>query len=146
MSFVVSTANSLVSVSAYFAQGEHTSMSSLTKSPLNNPYVRLLMIIFSVGVAFGSNFHSSLLKNTQSSNSKEQITVNKISSVTLIDYERLREGMNLTDVRVILGSYGIEQKQVGKNVTVAWQNSDGSNITVIFYNGILQSKSQIGLK
>ena len=61
------------------------------------------------------------------------------------EYEQLRIGMSLTDVRSILG----RGSEVSSSATIAsftWKNPDASEITVIFERGKLKSKAQSGLK
>ena len=61
------------------------------------------------------------------------------------EYEQLRIGMSLTDVRSIL-SRGVEVSRSATIATFLWENPDGSKITVIFEHDKLKSKEQSGLK
>lgn len=60
------------------------------------------------------------------------------------EYEQLRIGMSLTDVRSILNR-GIEVSRSTTTATFVWENPDGSKITVTFENDRLKSKEQSGL-
>ncbi|MDZ8259876.1 hypothetical protein [Nostoc sp. ChiQUE01b] len=61
------------------------------------------------------------------------------------EYEQLRVGMSLTDVRSIL-SRGVEVSRSATMATFVWENPDGSKITVTFESDKLKSKEQSGLK
>jgi len=61
------------------------------------------------------------------------------------EYEQLRIGMSLTDVRSILYR-GIEVNRSATMATFVWENPDGSKITATFESERLKSKEQSGLK
>ncbi|MEH2167444.1 MAG: hypothetical protein V7K41_12370 [Nostoc sp.] len=61
------------------------------------------------------------------------------------EYEQLRIGMSLTDVRSIL-SRGVEVSRSATIATFLWENPDGSKIIVTFEHDKLKSKEQSGLK
>lgn len=61
------------------------------------------------------------------------------------EYEQLKIGMSLTDVRSILYQ-GTEVNSTATMATFVWKNPDGSKITVIFEHNKLKSKAQSGLK
>lgn len=61
------------------------------------------------------------------------------------EYEQLRIGMTLTDVRAILNP-GVETSRSATMATFRWENPDGSKITATFENDQLKSKEQNGLK
>lgn len=81
------------------------------------------------------------------SDSKEQ---NKSAQVELCrfgraEYEQLKPGMSLTEVRSILYR-GIEISRSVTTATFVWENPDGSKITATFESDRLKSKEQSGLK
>ncbi|MHC5718351.1 MAG: hypothetical protein ACYTX0_41290 [Nostoc sp.] len=61
------------------------------------------------------------------------------------EYEQLKIGMSLTDVRSILGR-GSEVSSSATMATFLWKNPDGSEITATFEHDKLKSKAQSGLK
>ncbi|MBN3871641.1 MAG: hypothetical protein HWQ23_15570 [Nostoc sp. JL33] len=61
------------------------------------------------------------------------------------EYEQLRIGMSLTDVRSILNP-GVEVSSSATMATFLWKNPDGSEITATFEHDKLKSKAQSGLK
>ncbi|TBR59301.1 hypothetical protein B4U84_19555 [Westiellopsis prolifica IICB1] len=61
------------------------------------------------------------------------------------EYEQLKIGMSLTEVRSILNR-GIEVRQSTTTATFVWENPDGSKITLTFEGNRLKSKEQSGLK
>ncbi|MCC5612262.1 hypothetical protein LC612_37465 [Nostoc sp. CHAB 5834] len=75
----------------------------------------------------------------------EQSTQVQLRLFDRAEYEQLRIGMSLTDVRSIL-SRGAEVNSSVTTATFVWENPDGSKITVIFEHGKLKSKAQSGLK
>ncbi|MCC5668177.1 hypothetical protein LC653_31030 [Nostoc sp. CHAB 5784] len=60
------------------------------------------------------------------------------------EYEQLRIGMSLTDVRSILNR-GVEVSRSATMASFVWENPDGSKITATFENDKLKSKKQSGL-
>ncbi|MCF2149376.1 hypothetical protein IQ276_023680 [Desmonostoc muscorum LEGE 12446] len=60
------------------------------------------------------------------------------------EYEQLKIGMSLTDVRSILNR-GVEVRRSETMATFVWENPDGSKITAIFQSDKLKSKEQLGL-
>ncbi|OYD86633.1 hypothetical protein CDG77_33980 [Nostoc sp. 'Peltigera membranacea cyanobiont' 213] len=61
------------------------------------------------------------------------------------EYEQLKIGMSLTDVRSILYQ-GTEVNSSATIATFVWENPDSSKITIIFEHDKLKDKSQSGLK
>jgi hypothetical protein len=59
----------------------------------------------------------------------------------LIDYERLKTGMTLTDVQAILGK-GTELESTATLATYEWKNADGSGLRCTFKQGKLNHKKQ----
>lgn len=73
-----------------------------------------------------------------------------LASVKMAHYEQVATGMTYADVVKIVGKEGKEQaRSEVEDFTItifSWANWDGSNMTVIFQNGAVQSKTQLGLK
>lgn len=115
----------------------------------NNTLARLLVkvklnIVIPAGVILGflaygfqTAFHPKQLEQSA------QVELRRFGRA---EYEQLRTGMSLTDVRSIILYRGIE---VNRSVTIAafvWENPDGSKITATFEHDKLKSKAQSGLK
>ncbi len=70
--------------------------------------------------------------------------------VTMSEYNQIYDGMTYGDVVRIIGSRGEELSRsstAGYTITMyAWKNKNGSNMTAMFENGKLTTKSQIGLR
>ena len=70
--------------------------------------------------------------------------------VTMSEYNQIYDGMTYGDVVRIIGSRGEELSRsstAGYTITMyAWSNKNGSNMTAMFENGKLTTKSQIGLR
>lgn len=71
-------------------------------------------------------------------------------TVTLEEYNKIKNGMSYKEVVKIIGFEGTENSQnelAGvKTVMYTWQNDDGSNMNAIFQNDKLTQKAQFGLK
>jgi|LSQX01.3.fsa_nt_gb hypothetical protein len=70
--------------------------------------------------------------------------------VTMSEYNQIYDGMTYGDVVRIIGSRGEELSRsstAGYTITMyAWSNKNGSNMTAMFENGKLTTKSQLGLR
>ena len=71
-------------------------------------------------------------------------------------YDRVREGMTLAEVRRIMGGHGemvsalhtaaVPGVRAPIDTTmVKWENPDGGNCHVMFQNGVVVSRAQVGL-
>lgn len=106
----------------------------------NNTLVRSLMnIALSLGFMLGSGFVYGLVQTA------EQPAQTELRRFGRAEYEQLRTGMTLTDVRSILYR-GIEVSRSETTATFIWENPDGSKITATFEHDKLKSKEQSGLK
>lgn len=104
--------------------------------------IRLLAMIFSVGVALGSGIGYGFIKFTSA---PDHPPVQTEQSFNRVGYERLVLGMSVTDVEAILGQ-GAETYRSSVKVILVWANDNGSKITVTFENNKLVTKEQFGLK
>ncbi|MHC5729219.1 MAG: hypothetical protein ACYTXY_34885, partial [Nostoc sp.] len=75
----------------------------------------------------------------------EQSTQTELYRFSRVEYEQLKTGMSLTEVRSILYR-GVEVSRSATTAIFIWQNPDGSKITVTFEHDKLKGKSQSGLK
>ncbi|MTJ48928.1 hypothetical protein FJR05_14115 [Dolichospermum sp. UHCC 0259] len=110
----------------------------ITKAQKNT----LLALLFSLGVALGSGVKHGFYQPAFDSKEQNQSAQAEFGRA---EYEQLKPGMSLTEVRSILYR-GIE---VSRSVTTAifvWENPDGSKITATFESDRLKSKEQSGLK
>jgi hypothetical protein len=121
-------------------------MFSLTNYKLFNPTIRRLAIIFfSLGVALGSGIKYSFHQAASNSKEQKQSTQAELGRFGRAEYEQLKPGMSLTEVRSILYR-GIEISSSETTAKFIWQNPDGSEIKATFENDRLKSKEQSGLK
>jgi len=104
-----------------------------------------MKIVFSVGIMLGSGFVYGLVQSTFNSKPLEQSTQSELRRFGRAEYEQLRTGMSLTDVRSILYR-GIEVSGSATIATFVWENPDGSKIIATFEHDKLKSKEQSGLK
>lgn len=112
----------------------------------NNTLFRsLVKIVISVGIMFGSGLAYGFLKTAFNPQQVEESTQAELGRFGRAEYQELRTGMSLTDVRSILHR-GIEVSRSATIATFVWKNPDGSKITVTFENDKLKSKEQSGLK
>ena len=85
-----------------------------------------------------------------SSGSANQTQKNRVSSLSLADYNRVKNGINYAEAVNILGSEGAEvsSSEVGKykTSTYKWDGENYSYIILTFQNDKLMFKSQGGLK
>lgn len=118
-------------------------MSIVPNSQLPNPYVRLLVIVFSFGVALGSGLGYGFSKAVSNTGQQELSAQTKLyNNVSPVKYERLQIGMSLTDAQAILGSEGTEIDKTATTTNFVWKNSNGYKITANFENNKLKSKKQ----
>lgn len=112
----------------------------------NNILARSLMkIALSLGVMLGSGFVYGLVQTAFYSKQHEQSAQVELSRFSRAEYEQLKPGMSLTEVRSILYR-GIEVSRSATTATFVWENPDGSKITATFESDRLKSKQQSGLK
>lgn len=108
------------------------------------PPVRLLGVIFWIGVALSYSLKYGF-RQAVDSKQHEQSAQTELYRFSRVEYEQLKTGMSLTEVRSILYR-GIEVSRSGTIATFIWQNPDGSEITATFEHDKLKSKAQSGLK
>lgn len=113
--------------------------------PLIPPVRRLLMLVFSIGVIFGSGIGYGFNQAVSTANQRESTVQVDRQNIGLAEYERIEPGMSLSEVQVIL-SRGTEINRSTTIATFVWTNPDGSGITAVFEGGKLKSKEQSGLK
>jgi hypothetical protein len=117
---------------------------SSTKPPIP-PVRRLLMLVFSIGVIFGSGIGYGFNQAVSTANQRESTVQVDRQNIGLAEYERIVLGMSLSEVQTILGR-GTEINRSTTIATFVWTNSDGSGMTTVFEKGKLKSKEQSGLK
>jgi len=77
--------------------------------------------------------------------------------ITMEKYDKVEVGMSVSDVNTLVGVNGIERSTTTKSAVpgvsaattyhvYSWANSDGSTMTVVFQDGKVMSKIQLGLK
>ncbi|QLE53801.1 hypothetical protein FD724_38720 (plasmid) [Nostoc sp. C057] len=101
-------------------------------------------MIFWVGVALSSGLGYGF-RQLADSKQHEQSPQTELYRFSRVEYEQLKTGMSLTEVRSILYR-GVEVSRSATVATFVWENPDGSKITVIFEHNKLKSKAQSGLK
>lgn len=121
------------------------------KKNLQNTYLRLLLLLFTVGLSLGISLNPNLKDAdapTEIHSSLKEFCVGQSQTnvIGLIDYQKLQLQMSLTDVRSILPGNGVETSQNGSQLNMIWQNCDESYIKVIFQKGLLIEKKQFKLK
>lgn len=115
-------------------------------TPPNNSLLRLLMkITLSLGIMLGSGLASGFIQTAFAPKQYEQSAQAELGRFGRAEYEQLKPGMPLTEVRSILYR-GIEVSRSATTATFVWENRDGSKITATFVNDRLKSKEQSGLK
>ena len=108
--------------------------------------VAFLAIKNTVGM-FSENESSKAFKqilSRQSSNSSS-------ATYSMSDYNQITTGMSYSQVSSVLGDSGkelsrVEIKGVPLTISYQWQNTDGSNMLVIFQDDAVTSKAQALLK
>lgn len=111
----------------------------------NNTLLRSLMnVALSVGVMLGSGFVYGFVQTAFHPQQHEQSAQSEPRRFGRAEYEQLKTGMSLTNVRSILNP-GIEVSRSATMATFVWKNPDGSKITVTFESDKLKSKEQSGL-
>lgn len=112
----------------------------------NNTLVRSLMnVALSLGVMLGSGLAYGFVQTAFYSKQHEQSPQAELAPFGRAEYEQLKTGMSLTEVRSILYR-GIEVSRSATTATFVWENPDGSKITVTFEHNKLKSKAQSRLK
>ncbi len=111
----------------------------------NTPVRSLMKIALLLGVMLGSGFVHGLVHPASYSKQDEQSAQAELSRFGRAEYEQLKPGMSLTEVRSILYR-GIEVSRSATTATFVWENPDGSKITATFEHDLLKSKQQSGLK
>ncbi len=70
--------------------------------------------------------------------------------VTKDEYQKIKTGMTYSEVVAIIGAEGEEMSSSGegrfRTIMFMWQNTSGSNMTVMFQNDKLNTKAQFGLE
>ncbi len=118
----------------------------MTSRQLVNRRVRSLMnVALSLGVMLGSGFVYGFVQTAFDPKQHEQSAQPELGRFGRAEYEQLKPGMSLTEVRSILYR-GIEVSRSATTATFVWENRDGSKITATFVNDRLKSKEQSGLK
>ncbi|MHC5862885.1 hypothetical protein [Nostoc sp.] len=118
----------------------------MTSQQLVNRRVRSLMkIALSLGVMLGSGLAYGFLQTAFNFQQHEQSAQAELGRFGRAEYEQLKPGMSLTEVRSILYR-GIEVSRSATTATFVWENPDGSKITATFEHDLLKSKEQSGLK
>ncbi|MEL6555359.1 MAG: hypothetical protein AAFQ63_18145 [Cyanobacteria bacterium J06621_11] len=123
-------------------------MPSTTHSspPEKEPKAFAISIVAALGFGLSSGTIYSINQLFQVSrpniHTYTEAQVKRVSpSFTLLDYSRMKIGMNLAEVELILNP-GIEESQSDSASTFVWKNTDGSYIRLFFKNGLLASKQQ----
>lgn len=117
-------------------------MSILSTSQPSNFYPRLLAIVFSFGVALGSGLGYGFSQVTSTTKQELPPQTKQCNDISPVKYERLKVGMSLTEVQVILGSSGTEVDKTATTANIIWENSNGYKIITTFENDKLKSKKQ----
>ena len=123
--------------------------SNMTNTNSNQPNVKIVItvpvtivipaavILLFLAHNFKTAFHPKQL---------EQSAQTELYHFSRVEYEQLKIGMSLTEVRSILYR-GIEVSRSATTATFLWENPDGSKITVTFENDRLTNKEpSSGLK
>ncbi|MBD2303220.1 hypothetical protein [Nostoc sp. FACHB-190] len=118
----------------------------MTSQKLVNRHVRSLMrIALSLGLMLGSGLGYGFVQTAFNSQQHEQSAQAELGRFGRAEYEQLKPGMTLTEVRSILYR-GVEVSRSATTATFVWSNSDGSKITATFEHDRLKTKEQSGLK
>jgi hypothetical protein len=103
-------------------------------NPLDPTIRKVLIGIFSIGIALGAGIKYGFIAPSAYT---QQAPASPVYS--LIEYERIRPGMPLTEVRAIIGS-GTEISRSESVVEVEWVYPDGTKIVGTFNDNILTQK------
>lgn len=114
-------------------------------APASTPYVRLLSLIFSIGVTLGSGLGYGLSQALDTVCQQQPHTQLQSRHFGQAEYVRLAPGMSPSEVESILDR-GTEISRSATIATFVWQNPDGSQIKATFESGKLKSKEQSNLK
>ena len=112
---------------------------NFNKDPGNSTsFIDLLTkIALPLGVMFGSGLVYGVIQTTPAQSA--------FCQVGLVEYEQLKPGMSLTEVRAILSCRGTEYSSSATKATFGWKNSNGSEIITYFEGNKLKSKKQLEL-
>ena len=108
-----------------------------------------IVVIIGIGGAF---YFFNPFRSVPSSSSSFTSSISSSSNrYTMTNYNRINTGMTYSQVSTILGDSGKELSRVdikGAPLTVSyqWQNTDGSNIIVMFQDDAVTTKAQALLK
>lgn len=113
--------------------------SNMTNTNSNQPNVKIVItipvtIVIQVAVILEHNFKTAFHPKQL-----EQSAQTELYHFSRVEYEQLKTGMSLTEVRSILYR-GIEVSPSATTATFLWKNPDGSKITVTFENDRLKNK------
>lgn len=108
--------------------------------------IRSLSGLFSVGVVLSSSLYYGIHQAANFIKQHEQPAQIELYRFSRAEYEQLKPGMSLTEVRSIILYRGVEVSRSATVATFVWQNPDGYKITAVFENDKLKSKEQSGLK
>ncbi|MCG8361908.1 MAG: hypothetical protein MJA27_01085 [Pseudanabaenales cyanobacterium] len=109
------------------------------------PKKRVIVLLLSIFTAFGFGLGSGIVRGLgQVPYQPRTVIQPNPSPLTLADYERLKIGMSLATVELLINT-GTEESRSDTKVTVIWKNADDSYIRVIFEEDALKSKEQHGL-
>ena len=120
-------------------------VNSVTLSTLDNTkpkFDRIWAGLLSAGIALGTGLVYGI---SQSFTSLPPPAPGCTPIVTQVSYEKLKIGMSQTDVEARIGP-GTEISRSHNQVTLEWENCDGSGIEVLFEEDRLKNKKQDGLK
>ncbi|MBD2498424.1 hypothetical protein H6G75_29510 [Nostoc sp. FACHB-280] len=102
--------------------------------------------MFSVGVALSSGLYYGFHQAANSAKQHEQPAQTELYRFSRAEYEQLKPGMSLTEVRSIILYRGVEVNRSATVATFVWENPNGYKITAVFENDLLKSKEQSGLR
>lgn len=116
-----------------------------SQQPVNRRVRSLMKIALSLGIMLGSGLGYGFLQTAFNSQQHEQSTQTELGRFGRAEYEQLKPGMSLTEVRSILYR-GVEVSRSATTATFVWENHDGSKIAATFEHDLLKRKEQFGLK
>jgi hypothetical protein len=107
-----------------------------------------IVVIVSIGGAF---YFFNPFRVPSSSSSFTSFISSSSNRYTMANYNQITTGMTYSQVSTILGDSGkelsrVEIKGVPLTISYQWQNTDGSNMLVIFQDDAVTSKAQALLK
>lgn len=99
-------------------------------SRLPDPIVNALVAFgMAIGIGIGIGFYQSMTASEP------------VGAITEAQYERIKPGMTLTDVRAIAGD-GLEIRRSESSAIFEWTSADGRTITGTFEEDRLVEKAQ----